>query len=180
MLTQALPLGLPFDILLPSLTIGPLAGSQLSAAVVAVFQFCVNDFKLYPLLELCYVFLINGSVGLIHARVAAPKHFSWQSSRGKRWLNQSILALHIVAGMTEILRWHLTALVPSRHSPTADGLDVALCLIQSMTNLALVKWMTRGYSIITSKLSITHTTLVALLTYHQDLPTKPAPSSAPL
>jgi hypothetical protein len=170
MLTQALPLVLPFDLLLPSLTIGPLAGT--------VFQFFVNDFRLYPLLELCYVLLINGSVGLIHARVAAPKHFSWQSSRGKRWLNQSILALHIVAGMTEILRWHLTALVPSRHSQTADGLDVALCLIQSMTNLALVKWMTRGHPIMTSKLSTPQTSRKTIPTFHQDLPTKQAPSSA--
>ena len=151
MLSQALPLILPFD-LLPSLTVGPLAGTQLSAAVAAVFQFFVNDFRLYPLLELCYVLLINGSVGLIHARVAAPKHFSWQTSTRKRWLNQSILALHIVTGMIEILRWHLSAIV--RKSPAADSLDVVLCLIQAMTNLALVKWMTRGYSLLTSKSSL--------------------------
>jgi len=89
---------------------------------------------------------------LIHARVAAPKHFSWQTSTKKRWLNQSILALHIVTGMTEILRWHLSAIL--RDSPAADSLDVALCLTQAMTNLALVKWMSRGHPIMTSKSSL--------------------------
>jgi len=115
-----------------------------------------NNFKLIPFLELGYVFLINGSVGLAHSRAAAPKHFSW-----RRVKTRSILLIHICAGLSEVLRWHIRALY--QDLPAADGLDVVLCLAQSFTNLALVKWMHRGYPIMTSKFS--HVRLHFLILY---------------
>lgn len=112
-----------------------------------------SNFRLIAFLELGYVLLINGSVGLAHSRAAAPKHFSWRRTK-----TRSILLMHIGAGMSEVLRWHIRALY--QDSPMADGLDVVLCLTQSFTNLALVKWMHRSYPIMTSKFS--HARLVLL------------------
>jgi hypothetical protein len=51
--------------------------------------------------------------------------------------------LHAVAGLTEVFRYHLrAAFFPVPIIP--DSLDVALCLTQSATNLALAKTLLRG------------------------------------
>jgi hypothetical protein len=85
-----------------------------------------------------------------YSRHTAPRHFSWQKDQKKRRINAAILLIHVFAGLAEILRWHVRAL--NTDLPAADGLDVVLCALQASTNLALVKYMTRGYPILTRKL----------------------------
>lgn len=54
-----------------------------------------------------------------------------------------ILILHIISGLTELLGLYIRPLLHSSER-IPDSLDLALCLAQSGTNLALVKRMARG------------------------------------
>jgi hypothetical protein len=108
------------------------------------------DYRLRQWFDLIFVLLLNGSMVLGYSRHTAPRHFSWQKDQKKRRINATILVVHIFAGLAEILRWHIRAL--STDLPAADLLDVVLCALQASTNLALVKYMTRGFPILTRKL----------------------------
>ena len=114
--------------------------------------------------------------------------------------DRAVLALHILVGLLETFRF---ALLDLFRPPVADLLDVALCLVQSLTNVLLVRRMTRGLAYFTRtsllspipsrssflghqpiyhypKRSFARGPLSGIgETHRQPRPTFPAPSSAP-
>jgi hypothetical protein len=60
-----------------------------------------------------------------------------------RLARNCLLGAHMASGLIEVFRWHTKAAVDGKE-PLADRLDVLLCMLQSVTNLALVKSMGRG------------------------------------
>jgi hypothetical protein len=76
-----------------------------------------------------------------HTRHTAKSNARWRMSA-----DRAVLALHILVGLLETFRF---ALLDLFRPPVADLLDVALCLVQSLTNVALVRRITRGLAYIT-------------------------------
>lgn len=105
--------------------------------------------RLGSLFDLVYVIAVNGLMFMAYSRHTAPRHFSWQTARWTRVFNNSVLVIHILVGLAEILRWHVRALF--RDLPDATTLDLVLALMHSVTNLLLVKDMARGRPTMTSK-----------------------------
>lgn len=98
---------------------------------------------------LLYAIAINASVIYGYSRFTAPNYFGWQMNFTRRRFNRTVLWIHIIGSLTEIIRWHVRALY--QDLPQADVLDVVLCIIQIATNLALTKNTGRGYPTMTSQ-----------------------------
>jgi len=93
-------------------------------------------------LSLAATSIAYGSLFHVYERRAIPNYNQHIKTWSKRCFRDSILVLHIFAGLAEVFRWHIQAL--HGNNPQSDVLDLILCLAQSGTNLYLVKRLRRG------------------------------------
>lgn len=86
--------------------------------------------------------VLYAAVFVDYERLTIPTYHQHIKSIRRRARKNAILYSHTFCGLVEILRWHIRNLWDP--TPTADALDMLLCLVQSGTNLALVKNLVRG------------------------------------
>lgn len=102
-----------------------------------------------PIFALLVTFPIYATVFFCHTRFSVKIYSKYQRMPAAKAIKAFVLIAHIVSGLSEILRWH-SRRWSSGELPQADGVDVMLCLAQSVTNMVLVKHLARGLPIMTS------------------------------
>ena len=72
---------------------------------------------------------------------AATRHFKSSKTAKMMGYPYKALLVHLIAGSIELLRYHVMALSAE---PSADGIDVTLCILQAVTSMLLCKGINRG------------------------------------
>lgn len=105
----------------------------------------------YEVAALLTIFVLYGSLFLFHVRFTAPVYNASQRIGLQKRLATINFFVHICAGTSEVLRWHVRAALYDG-LPIPDILDILLCLLQVGTSNKIAKYMRRGMPIMTSML----------------------------
>jgi len=95
--------------------------------------------------ELAYVLTIYFFAFNLHTRFTAPV-YKKTFAASSRAINE-VLITHIIAGLSEVLLYHIMNCIDETVMPTKMAL--LLCYLQSATNMMLVKYLRRGVPAIT-------------------------------
>lgn len=102
-----------------------------------------------PALVLIGTLTLYAAIFVDYERITIPAYARHIKDLRRRLRQNAILHSHVLAGLIEVFRWHIRNVWDD--APTADALDMTLCLVQSATNLALVKNLVRGTPAMTRK-----------------------------
>jgi hypothetical protein len=103
-------------------------------------------------LVLLAIFICYFSIFVFHVRFTAPVYTASHRHGLQKRLSTANFFVHICAGTSEVLRWHIRSALYSS-PPIPDRLDICLCLLQVATSHKIAKYMRRGLPIMTRKSS---------------------------
>jgi len=100
---------------------------------------------LRPRVELLYTIIIYFVAFNLHTQHTAPM-YARTFAKEKKYISTALI-LHIFAGVAEVAFFHREQWVMGIARP--DIITFLLCIMQSITNLILAKFLRRGYPVIT-------------------------------